>query len=125
MTPAKREYGELQLAILEVLWKRGEAAVADIRSALAPDREPAVSTVSTVLSRLEDQGAVEHRREGRRYVYRARVDRDGVRTSMVEALLDRAFDGDPAKLLSHLVRKREIEDVDLDRLQALVDDSRG
>lgn len=125
MTSDKRDYGELQLAILEVLWDRGEATVADVRSALAPEREPAVSTVSTVLSRLEDHDVVDHRREGRRYVYRPEVDRDQVRSSMVDDLLERVFDGDPGELLTHLVRQREIEDADLERLEALVDERGG
>lgn len=124
MTSSKRDFGELQLAILDVLWDQDEASVADIRSALAPERTPAVSTVSTVLSRLEDHGIVRHRREGRRYIYRAALDRGQVRSSMVDRLLDRVFDGDPAELLSHLLRKREIEGAELDRLQSLVDERR-
>lgn len=125
MTPSKRAFGELQLAILEVLWEREEAAVDEVRSGLAPERDPAVSTVSTVLSRLEEQGVVSHREEGRRYIYRAEIERQDVRSSMVEELVERAFDGDEAALLSHLLREREIGEADLERLQALVDEHRS
>lgn len=121
MTPDRRDFGELQLAILRVLWERGEASVRDVREALAPDREPAVSTVATVLSRLEEQDAVSHRKEGRRYVYRAELGRDEVRRSMVGELLDRLFGGEPTELVGHLLRQRDLDGADLDRLRELVE----
>lgn len=121
----KRDFGELQLAILRVLWERGEARVDEVVEALRPERDPAGSTVATVLSRLEDQGVVAHRKEGRRYVYRPEIDRADARGSMVDGLLDRAFDGDALELVSHLVRRDEIDGVDLERLRALIDEHRG
>lgn len=122
---AKGEFGALQLAVLHVLWERGEARVDEVVEALRPDRDRATSTVATVLSRLDDQGVVSHRKEGRRYVYRPEVGRDEARESMVDGLLDRAFDGDALELVSHLVRREEIEGADLERLQALIDEHRG
>lgn len=121
----KRDFGELQLAILRVLWQRGEARVDEVVEALRPGRDPATSTVATVLSRLEDQGVVDHRQEGRRYVYRPVIDRDEARGSMVDGLLDRAFDGDALELVSHLVRRDEIGGVDLERLRAMIDEQRS
>lgn len=121
----KRDFGKLQLAILRVLWERGEARVDEVVEALRPERDPASSTVATVLSRLEDQGVVAHRKEGRRYVYRPEVDRADAVGSMVDGLLDRAFDGDPLELVSHLVRRDEIDGADLERLRAMIDEHRG
>lgn len=119
--PTARDFGDLQLAILRVLWDRGEAAVQQVRDDLAPERERAVSTVATVLSRLEEQGAVSHRKDGRRYVYRPEIQRDAVRRSMVEDLVDGLFGGEPSELVSHLLREREIDGAELDRLQALIE----
>lgn len=121
----KTDFGELQLAILRVLWDRGDAPVDAIVEALGPSRNPASSTVATVLSRLEDQGVVSHRKDGRRYVYRPEIDAAEVRDSMIEGLLDRAFDGDPLELVSHLVRQEEIDGADLERLRSMVDERRS
>lgn len=121
----KRDFGDLQLAILRVLWERDEAGVDEVVEALRPRRDPASSTVATVLSRLEQQGVVSHRQEGRRYVYRPEIERSDARGSMVDGLLDRAFDGDPLELVGHLVRRDEIDGADLDRLRAMIDEHRG
>lgn len=121
----KRQFGSLQLAILRVLWGREEAAVDEIVEALRPSRDPASSTVATVLSRLEEQGVVSHRKEGRRFLYRAETGRDEVRQSMLDTLLERAFSGDALELVSHLVRREEIDGADLERLREMIDEHRA
>lgn len=121
----KRTFGDLQLRILDVLWERDEASVEEIREGLRPSHDRAPSTVSTVLSRLEDQGVVSHVRDGRRFLYRAEVEAEEVRRSMVSDLLDRAFGGDPSKLVGHLLREEEIRGADLDRLREMIRDAKA
>lgn len=94
---------ELQLAILGILWDRGEATSRDVRDALEPDRPLALTTVATLLSRLERRGVLAHRRSGRSYVFRPTVSRDEVRTAMVRDLAENLFDGDRIALIDHVL----------------------
>ncbi|MSR07041.1 MAG: BlaI/MecI/CopY family transcriptional regulator [Gemmatimonadetes bacterium] len=111
----------LQVALLRVLWQRGEASVAEICEALRPDRALAPTTVATVLSRLEKRGVVTHRREARQFVYRAEITEGDVRGSMVQELTERLFHGDVAELVNHLLSAREIGSDDLARVKQLVE----
>lgn len=120
-----RRFGALQLAVLRVLWRDGESTVEEICRELRPERDVAYSTVSTVLSRLLEQEVVSRRKEGRSYLYRAELGSEQVRGSMVEELLDRVFGGDATRLLSHLLRREELGDVDLDELRDLIGERRG
>ena len=52
------ELTELQLAIMRVLWDRGEAAVSLVHSVALPERALALTTVATLLTRLEKAGLV-------------------------------------------------------------------
>ena len=70
-----------------------------------------VSTVATLLSRLEKKGVVTHRKEGRQFVYRATVSRGDVRSSMVRGLTRTLFGGDPAALVQHLVVDHDVDDL--------------
>ncbi len=110
----------LQLAIVRILWEQGEATIADVHRALFAERALAMTTVATLLSRLEKRGIVAHRTEGRQYVYRATVAEPDVRRSMVRELTDVLFGGDPAELIGHLLASREIEPGDLERVQAMI-----
>lgn len=114
---------ELQIDLLDVLWKRGEASTADVYEAMQPTRGLALSTVATLLSRLEKKGVVSHRKEGRQYVYRAAVSRGEVRRSMVADLTRSLFGGDPAALVQHLVSAHEVDGGELDRIRALLDEA--
>lgn len=116
---------ELQLAILRVLWDRGQATVAEICELLKPERGLALTTVATLLSRLEKRGVVGHETRARQYVYRARVSESEVRHSMVRELTEQLFDGNAAELVSHLITEREISPGDLERVKAMLEQARG
>ncbi len=123
MSPADNKYRDLtdlQVDLLEVLWGRGEATVAEVQEALLGNRGLATSTVATLLSRLEKRGVVIHRADGRQYVYRAQVSREQVRDSMVSALTYRMFSGDVAELVSHLLTEAETSPGDLARVKQLI-----
>ncbi len=115
------ELSELQLAVMRVLWQKSRATVAEVQEALEPERGLALTTVATVLTRLEKAHLVAHRPAGRHYVYRPLVSEEEVRRSMVSALAERLFEGDVAALVSHLVSAREIEPGDLARVRKLIE----
>ena len=83
---AKHQLATLQLAIMQVLWERGEATVADVREALHKSRPLAHTTVGTMLAKMERNGQVRHRSDGRVNIYRAAVQRENVRRSMLADL---------------------------------------
>jgi BlaI family penicillinase repressor len=112
---------DLQLAVLRVLWARGPSTVNDVLDALRPTRALALTTVSTVLVRLERRGAVAHDVEGRQYVYRALLAEGEVRRSMVGSLTERLFGGDAGALVNHLLTEREIDPEELDRLKRAIE----
>ncbi len=113
---------DLQLAVMRVLWDRGEATALAVQEALAPERRLAQTTVATILSRLEKRGVVAHRPEGRQFVYRAAVSEPEVRRSMVSQLTGMLFGGSPAALINHLLASKDIDRGDLERVRRMIDD---
>jgi predicted transcriptional regulator len=105
---------------MRVLWDAGEATVAEVRDALSDERDRALTTIATMLSKLEKKGVVAHRTDGRQYVYRPLVTEAEVTRSMVADLTNRVFAGDPAALVSHLLAEHEIDAGELARLARLV-----
>jgi len=112
--------GELQLAIMRILWARGEAAVARVHAELLEERGLAPTTIATMLVKMERKGIVEHRLEGRRFVYRPTVSEAEVTRSMVGQLAERLFDGSAGALVSHLLAEHEIDADELPRLRRLI-----
>jgi BlaI family penicillinase repressor len=112
--------GDLQLAIMQILWGRGEASVADVHEALEPERGLALTTIATMLAKMEKKGVVDHRAEGRRFIYRPTVSEGQVRRSMVSDLTSQLFRGDVLALVNHLLSEHEIDGRELDQLRALI-----
>lgn len=61
--------GDLELDVLGVVWRRGEATVADVHSSLSLRRPLAYTTVMTVMVRLLDKGLLRRVKRGRAYLY--------------------------------------------------------
>ena len=113
----------LQLSILQIIWGRGEATTQEVWDALFPERRLALTTVATLLTRLERKKVLTHRREGRQHVFRATVTKAEVRRSKVMDLTRNLFGGDVAALMSHLVRGDEVDADELARIRVLLDEA--
>ena len=115
----------LQLSLMRALWSAGQATAAEMVLALREERALAHTTVSTLLTRLEKRGVVEAERQGRQVVYRPAISESQVRQSMVSGLLANLFEGRASDLLSHLIKRDEIDPEDLARIRKLLDNPRG
>ena len=112
----------LQLAVMRVLWARGEASVLDVQEALREDdRDLAQTTVATLLARLEKRGVAAYRLDGRQYVYRPLISEARVRESVLADVTHGLFGGDVTTLVSHLLSTNEVAEADLARVRALID----
>ncbi|HMY19019.1 MAG TPA: BlaI/MecI/CopY family transcriptional regulator [Polyangium sp.] len=112
--------GDLQLAIMRVLWQLGEATVTDVYTALLEDRGLAPTTIATMLKKMEDKGVVEHRADGRKFIYRPTVTEDQVTRGMVADLTERLFGGNSVALVSHLISRGEISQDELSELERMI-----
>ncbi len=112
--------GDLQLAILRVLWGRGEATASEVHAALVAERGLAPTTIATMLKKMERRGLVGHREEGRRFIYQPAVTEEKVTRSMVNELTDRLFGGRVTELVSHLLAEHDIDRDELADLERMI-----
>ncbi|MCW8125371.1 BlaI/MecI/CopY family transcriptional regulator [Microbulbifer halophilus] len=109
--------------IMEILWERGESSVKDIAGALAAEKPVAYTTVQTMCKILAEKGHADFRKEGRAFIYRARMSRTEARQSALKNLLNRFFGSSPELLAQHLMRETDIELKDLEALQKKIDET--
>jgi BlaI family transcriptional regulator, penicillinase repressor len=117
----RHQLGDLQLAIMRVLWARGEASASDVHAALLEERGLAPTTIATMLRKMEDKGVVVHRANGRQFIYLSVIAESDVRQGMVGDLVERLFLGNPAALVSHLLNAGEIDAAELAELRSMLD----
>src|ERR1700760_1220690 len=94
---------EAELRLMRLLWDRGESSVADLVTAVADETPLAYNSVLTTVRILEKKGYVEHRQEGRAFLYSPAVAEHEARGSEVRHVLKRFFGGSPERLLLSLL----------------------
>jgi len=115
----------LEAAIMDVIWSRklSEFAVQEVLVVLEKRRDIAYTTVMTTLGRLHEKGLLDRAKDGKRYLYSARLSREAFLESTAREVLDRAVE--PQRAMAMLVEKvSESSAADLDELEALIRERR-
>jgi predicted transcriptional regulator len=111
---------EAELRLMKILWLRGESAVNDLVAAMPDDEPLAYNSVLTTIRILEQKGYVEHRQEGRAFIYRPVVAEQDASRSEVKHILSRFFGNSREQLLLTLLGDGEISSDELERLKAVI-----
>ncbi len=98
---------EAETEILEALWRHGPLTPIRLISEVKAARPWGDATIKTLLGRLMHKKAVRSERDDGRLQYRALIDRQSYVDGEVGDLVERLFDGDPARLVAHLSARDE------------------
>ncbi len=117
---------ERELEALKVLWEKGEATVREVCEAMnAAGERLAYTTVLSLLQVMEQKELVNHRREGKAYVYLPRIEREKTFRKLAAGFLERVFDGALDEYLVHALESRRLTAAELDELEAKIAEARS
>lgn len=111
-----RSLGALEQRVLEFLWQQGPSTGEAVRSALASERPLSDSTIRTVLRRLEAKQYVNHRVDGRQFVYSSVSQPRKVAANAIREILKKFCRGSLEELLAGMVDHRIVKVSELRRL---------
>jgi len=104
-----RGFGELEAAIMQLLWARGApATVREILEELRPGRELAYTTVLTVMDNLYKKGWLTRVQEGRAHRYTPVANREEYVAGLMRDALNGS--GDRAQALLHFVGRMTLDE---------------
>ncbi|WDI30945.1 BlaI/MecI/CopY family transcriptional regulator [Hyphococcus flavus] len=109
-----------EFQVMDILWEQAPMAAADIADRLAAETGWSLKTVKTLLSRLVDKGAITHKPDGRRYLYRPKVSRAAYEKRETRKLADQLFGGRAAPLVAHLADGDGLSKDDMRALEDLI-----
>ena len=98
--------------VMELMWQLGECAPKDI-VAQYPEPQPHVNTVATMVQSLERKGYVDHRPQGRGYIYFPVVKQEDYGRSKLGGFVDRYFKHSYMELVSQLVAEEKVSEQEL------------
>jgi predicted transcriptional regulator len=104
--------------VLEQCWKLGRCSVREVLESLPEEERVAYTTVQTLVSRLEQKGALRRTRKiGNAQLFEPAIDRSEYRSGLVRDLLE-LFGGSPRLLVSDLLETGSLTLRDLKALQS-------
>ena len=90
---------EAELAILDVLWSRGQATVREVYEALYENEGGGYTTALKLLQVMHAKGIVERDDSQRAHVFRAAVSRESARVRLLGPIVQQLFGGKPMDLV--------------------------
>jgi predicted transcriptional regulator len=130
MAESIRAASEAELAVMRLLWDRGEMTARAIREALYPEGTTSQlgtsqhGTVQKLLQRLEEKGFVRRDRGAFVHVFRPLVSRDEYAGQQLESLAEKLTDGSLVPFLTHLVAAKKLSAKERKAIRDLLDGSR-
>ena len=101
--------------IMQVLWDLKEASVKEVIEQL-PKPKPAYNTVSTIIRILETKEFVDHKPEGRGYVYYPIVEKETYSNQSLHKLMDGYFNGSFKSMVSFFVKENDMDITELESI---------
>ncbi|HZW92741.1 MAG TPA: BlaI/MecI/CopY family transcriptional regulator [Candidatus Eremiobacteraceae bacterium] len=115
---------EAELRIMNVLWQRGSGTVQQVLDDLPPKLDLAYNSVLTTIRILEKKGYVEHKKDGRAYVYVPIIQRMDATRNEISNLVSRFFKNSHEQLVFNILEERGIDSTELDRLREMLEVSK-
>lgn len=123
--PHLPKLGDLELAVLEHLWRVDEADVQQTHHALGRRRGISVNTVGSALERLFKKRLVRREKVSHAYRYRAALTREAFAARrMLDAAGDAQTLGQVGLLSAFVDLVADVDAESLDRLEALIEQKR-
>ena len=111
---------EVELEMMSILWRAGEATVSDVLQALPPDRKLAYTSVSTMLRILEQKDVVGSHKAGRGHLYFPKLKKEDYEAKSVRHLVDSVFDRSPLQLVQRLLQVESLSGDEIAQIRKLL-----
>ncbi|MBI2304234.1 MAG: BlaI/MecI/CopY family transcriptional regulator [Chloroflexi bacterium] len=112
-----RVLGFRQAEVMEVLWQRGPATVAEVHGVINSRQPIAYTTVMTIMSRLANRGFLHRSLANNAYLYWPQVSREEMAQSLVKSIIDGLLQDFGMPAVAYFVHRLKEDDLaELERL---------
>lgn len=113
--------GPLQKQIMEILWKKGQATVGEIKNQIDSENKLSYTTFLSAVQRLTKDGWIDREEQGRAHVFFPATTREKEGVRSLQKLLKQIFHGDRMLLFQNLIRQTKLDEKELGELQQIIE----
>lgn len=110
--------------LMNCLWENAPLTITELTASLKSDPGWSKNTIITMLSRLENKGAVRYESGKRAREYYPAVQRNDAEQAETESFLDKVFGGSLGLMVNAMVQSRALSKPELDELLQILEKAR-
>lgn len=114
LTPTEEE-------LMNHLWRLKRAFMKDLLESY-PDPKPATTTISTLLTRMQEKNFVGYDSLGKSRQYFPLVSKENYFAKHIQSLIKNFFNDSPAQFASFFTKKADLSQEELEALKTIIDD---
>lgn len=114
-----------ELAILQVLWRRGPSTVREVHEAVYADTDTGYTSALKIMQNMLAKGLVTRSEDVRQHVYAAAVSERPTLNRLVRGWMDSAFAGSSLALAMQALDARPVAPEELAQLKAMIEKLEG
>jgi BlaI family transcriptional regulator, penicillinase repressor len=119
----RRDVTDAELAILQVLWDRGQSTIRQVTEILYPGGAMSeYATVKKLITRLEQKGCVGRDMSESTHFFAAAITRDELLSQRLDTIAEELCDGSRTPLLMNLLREQSLSDAERKELRHFLND---
>ncbi|MCA9062794.1 MAG: BlaI/MecI/CopY family transcriptional regulator [Planctomycetaceae bacterium] len=120
--PPSRQFTEVELQVLNVLWEQGPSPVRDIHTRLNQERGTNYSTTVKMLSVMLEKGLLTRDESQTPHIYKAAVTRNRAGRRMLDNLVRRIYEGSTMSLVVQALTHGNASPEEIGELRQLLDE---
>src|SRR5690554_6900678 len=106
--------------LMQLLWKQKRAYMKDLIDAY-PEPKPAITTIATLLKRMQDKGVIDYVQDGRSREYFPLVKKQDYFSKQVDSIIKSFFNNDAAQFASFFTQEGNLSKKELEELRNIID----
>lgn len=118
------DWSKREQQIMNVIYKQSNATVSDVVKKIK--NPPSYSSIRTIMNIMVDKGILVRKKQGKRYIYSAKVPRKKAIRSAVKQILNTYFDNSVESAVNALlqIHSKDLSNEDLERLKEIIDQAK-
>lgn len=121
----KKELSDGEWILMKKLWDESPMTITQLTAALNDETHWTKQTVISLLSRMEEKGAVRYEQGKRAKEYYPLLPRESAQARETKHFIERVYDGNIGLLMSAITDSYRLSDDDIAELSAILEQAKG
>ena len=115
------ELSNAEEQLMQILWRKEKAFMKELLESY-PEPKPALTTVATLLKRMQDKNFVGYVQVGRSREYFPKVSKKKYFSKQMNGMIKSFFNDSPSQFASFFTRETDLSEKELKELRDLIDE---